>query len=501
MSCNSSSVVGISLEGFLLEHELVAQPAVCRVGERIGAWTVTAFLGSGGSAEVYRIEKEANTAEGTTVTAALKILVRDDAAARARFAQEARLLAAASLPSLSRFYGQGEIAGRPYLVIELLEPVDLPQRERDVAAYLLDVCRAVSDLHRAGLIHRDLKPSNIMRRTNGEIVLIDLGLVKDRTKATDPERDVSVISEKIVSAGTPRYAAPEQLVGGCITRATDVHAIGRLADVAFDSNPPRSWRPIIRRATSSIPEERYQSTEELARAIRHRNDGRRFLLAAAMLGVVVLGVSAAISFWRTTIAPTLAWHALCENVTTNLVVRELVCEQLTTNTVGGVKFVAPEHVYQKAVKWRAATLVRLNGRTNEFERPIWLDASREYFIEGPGVLAADLQVEGDASVRVHLKNCFLFNHSTVPIDKAGIRYVFEGGAYLNFVNQDESPRSVVNDHVEGFDGALDVIRFRGPMTRKSLDLGRMSDFLSLSVSLSREKMGVYERRILSCHFA
>jgi hypothetical protein len=340
-----------------------------------------------------------------------------------------------------------------------------------------------------------------MCRTNGEIVLIDLGLVKDRTKATDPERDVSVVSEKIVSAGTPRYAAPEQLVGGRITRATDVHAIGRLADVAFDSNPPRSWRPIIRRATSSIPEERYQSAAELAHAIRHRNDGRRVILVAAMLGVVVLGVSAAMSLWRTAIAPTLAWHALCENVTTNLVVRELVWEQLTTNMVGGVMLVVPERAYREVVKRQLATLVRVNGRTNEFVRPIRLDASCEYFIEGPGVLAADLQVESDAPVRIHLKNCCLFNHSTVPIDKAGIRYVFEGGAYLNFVNQDESPRSVVNDHVEGFDGALDVIRFRGPMTRESLDLGRMSDFLSLSVSLSREKMGVYEWRMLSCHFA
>ena len=302
-----------------------------------------------------------------------------------------------------------------------------------------------------------------MRRTNGEIVLIDLGLVKDRTKATDPEHDVSVVSEKIVSAGTPRYAAPEQLVGGCITRATDVHAIGRLADVAFGSDPPRSWRPIIRRATSSIPEERCQSAEELAHVIRHRNDGRRVILVAAMIGVVVLGVSAAMSLWRMAIAPTLAWHALCENVTTNLVVRELVWEQLTTNMMGGVMLVVPERAYREVVKRQSATLVRVNGRTNEFARPIWLDASREYFIEGPGILAADLRVEGDASVRVHLKNCFLFNRSTVPIDKAGICYVFEGGAYLGFVNQDKLPLSVVNEHIEDFDGALDEIRFKEPM--------------------------------------
>ena len=50
----------------------------------------------------------------------------------------------------------------------------------------------------------------------------------------------------------------------------------------------------------------------------------------------------------------------------------------------------------------------------------------------------------------------------MPIDKANIRYVFEGGAYLNFTEQDEAPRSVINEHIEEFDGANNVIDYKGP---------------------------------------
>ena len=52
-----------------------------------------------------------------------------------------------------------------------------------------------------------------------------------------------IMDGKAVAIGTPRFAAPEQMIGGEVTAAVDVHAIGRLADVAFRSNLPRSWLP------------------------------------------------------------------------------------------------------------------------------------------------------------------------------------------------------------------------------------------------------------------
>lgn len=445
------------LNGFLASHESVAKPKLFAIGSALGEWRVTAFLGSGGNAEVYRVVRNADG-----LAAAAKVLLREDGASKKRFLQEVALLSAQMGRHFAKFYASGEVNGRPYHVCELLEPVDLPENEREIADCLLTVCKAVDALHRAGLIHRDIKPSNIMRRANGELVLIDLGLVKDAMKSSSPERDVSLVDGKAVAIGTPRFAAPEQMIGGEVTAAVDVHAIGRLADVAFRSDLPRPWLPIIRRATSSIPSQRYPSVDALASAIRHRNDKRNAMLAATAVGLLALVVGVTIGLWQTTIGPTLAWRSLCENVTTNLVVKELAWERLVTNEVGNSTMVVPERAYRQVQRPSDITIVRLNGKTNEFDRPIVLDASREYFIEGPGILAANIQAAGGV-VRVHLKNCYLFNRSAMPIDKANIRYVFEGGAYLNFTEQDEAPRSVINEHIEEFDGANNVIDYKGPI--------------------------------------
>ena len=471
------------LNGFLAGHESVAKPKLLAIGASLGEWRVTAFLGSGGNAEVYRVVCGVDG-----LAAAAKVLLREDGASQKRFLQEVALLSAQMGRHFAKFYASGEVNGRPYHVCELLEPVDLPENEREIADYLLTVCKAVDALHRAGLIHRDIKPANIMRRANGELVLIDLGLVKDAVKSSSPERDVSIADGKAVAIGTPRFAAPEQMIGGEVTAAVDVHAIGRLADVAFRSDPPRPWLPIIRRATSSIPTQRYPSADALASAIRHRNDKRNAMLAAAAVGLLALVVGVTMGLWQTTIGPTFAWRSLCENVTTNLVVKELAWERLVTNKVGNSTMVVPERAYRQVEKPSDITIVRLNGKTKEFDRPIVLDASREYFFEGPGILAANIQAMGGV-VRVHLKNCYLFNRSAVSIDKANIRYVFEGGAYLNFTEQDEEPRSVINEHIEEFDGANNVIDYKGP-----------PDPMGYGVCPKRKKTAFYKNLHFPRHF-
>ena len=492
------------LNGFLANHESVAKPKLFAIGSDLGEWRVTAFLGSGGNAEVYRVvridgvdgrartpvapQPEHNEGAVKESVGALKVLLREDDASKKRFRQEVALLSAQMGRHFAKFYASGEVNGRPYHVCELLEPVDLPENEREIADYLLTVCKAVDALHRAGLIHRDIKPSNIMRRANGELVLIDLGLVKDAVKSSSPERDVSIVDGKAVAIGTPRFAAPEQMIGGEVTAVVDVHAIGRLADVAFHSDPPRPWLPIIRRATSSIPTQRYPSADALATAIRHRNGKRNVMIAAATVGLLAFVVSATIGLWRTTIGPTLAWRSLCENVTTNLVVKELAWERLVTNKVGNSTMVVPERAYRQVQKPSDITIVHLNGKTNEFDRPIVLSASREYFIEGPGILAANIQAAGGIA-RVHLMNCYFFNRSAVPIDKANIRYVFDGGAYLNFTEQDELPRSVINEHIEEFDGANNVIDYKGP-----------SDPTGYGICPSRKKSSFYKNLHSPRHF-
>ena len=87
----------------------------------------------------------------------------------------------------------------PYVIIELLEPVDTPTTERGIAAYLLKICESVRTLHLSGFVHRDLKPKNIMCRKSGDIVLIDFGLAKDTCEPPNPRPDISIVSGKVVA--------------------------------------------------------------------------------------------------------------------------------------------------------------------------------------------------------------------------------------------------------------------------------------------------------------
>ena len=231
-------------------------------GTIFGDWRVTAFIGRGGNGEVYCAE---HTALGTP--AAVKVLIREDERAKARFLREAKLLAVLKSDAFPRFFAYGEANGHLYLAMELLEPGDMPTGERAIARFLLKVCDAVAELHEQGLVHRDIKPGNILWRRDGGLapapaesgrtcrpataavpVLADLGLVKDVTTSNAGRSAADVT---LGGVGTPGYGAPEQMERGEATVASDIHALGVLADRCFGGHPPRAWTRIIEHATSS----------------------------------------------------------------------------------------------------------------------------------------------------------------------------------------------------------------------------------------------------------
>ena len=282
-----------SIEAMCASHGPVASDGRFAPGEVFGEWRIAAFIGRGGNGEVYCAEHVAN---GTP--AALKVLVREDECAKARFAREARLLSELKSAAFPKFFEYGEANGCPYLVMELLEPGELPSGDRSVARFLRQMCGAVAELHALGYVHRDIKPSNILWRTVGRglrprrigrartpaapqrdavPVLADLGLVK-AVATSDIGRPTADIT--IGGVGTPGYGAPEQMERGEATVESDIHALGVLADRCFGGYPPRAWARVIERATSSIPARRYPSAAAFARAIRHRNSRFRAFLAA-----------------------------------------------------------------------------------------------------------------------------------------------------------------------------------------------------------------------------
>ena len=455
--------------------------AILTAGAVLGNWRVEAFLGRGGSGEVYRVVHSV-----TRTPAAAKVLAKDDSTAAKRFLDEIAFLkewhesVGTAVPSrpqpFPRYYESGEINGRQFVIMELLEPIDVPTDEKGVANYLTNVCSCVRALHLSGIVHRDLKPKNIMRRLGGEVVLIDFGLAKSPFVSARPRTDVSIVSGKAVGVGTPEYAAPEQLTGGEISPAADIHALGRIANAAFGGRPLRSWEVIIRRATSSIPAQRYETVDDFATAIRNRNRFRNFIRTGLVAAIFAL--FAGVFVGRDEIplvrdvSSQMRFNAICETVATNIVTQQFLWEQLETNKFGSVHL--KERAFRSITNAIDVTLVRLNRGTNVFVRPLRLKPNHEYWVIGPGTLDASVTSSG-TNTTIRLKNCVFLNRSSVPFKNTGIRYAFQGGAYLNFTNLDR-PKDFTARQFEGFDGLFDAIRFKGPEAIKEITDLRFSYF-------------------------
>lgn len=149
-----------------------------------------------------------------------------------RFHQEVAALEAISHPNVVRIYGHGTApTGAPFLAMEFIEGVTLRDRLR-VGALEPNVCgmlllqlgRALAEIHMHHIYHRDLKPENVMIRTSAppghELVLIDfsMAIVKD------PDRSMQGISRV---GGTVHYMAPEQAVGHAGPEA-DIYSMAKV---------------------------------------------------------------------------------------------------------------------------------------------------------------------------------------------------------------------------------------------------------------------------------
>jgi len=98
---------------------------------------------------------------------------------------------------------------------------------------LVGLTEGVMALHAAGKLHRDLKPSNVKVEDNGQVVILDFGLVTD----LDVQRDGGQIS---IVSGTVPYMSPEQGAGESLTEASDWYALGVMLYEALAGRLPYS---------------------------------------------------------------------------------------------------------------------------------------------------------------------------------------------------------------------------------------------------------------------
>jgi serine/threonine-protein kinase len=205
------------------------------IGRHLGPYEILSILGVGGMGVVYRARDTKLQRE-----VAIKVLphaVATDPDCVARFAREARLLAALNHPHIATVYGLEEVDGFFGLVMELVEGETLAERLAGgplASAEAIGLAKQLVDgleaAHDSGMIHCDLKPSNIKLRADGTVKILDFGLAKilasaPETSNTGLVRRPSQTRLGVVT-GTPAYMSPEQAQGYPVDRRTDVWAFG-----------------------------------------------------------------------------------------------------------------------------------------------------------------------------------------------------------------------------------------------------------------------------------
>jgi serine/threonine protein kinase/Tol biopolymer transport system component len=218
--------------------------SMARFGGRVfGAYRLVSPLGHGGMGVVWLAERCDGHFEGR---AAVKLpdlvrVTRSDA----RFRREASILARVTHPNIAHLIDAGVSPdGQPYLVLEFVDgqPIDryCDERTLDVPSrieLMLHVLDAVAHAHANRIVHRDIKPSNVLVRTDGHVKLLDFGIAK-LLERDDQAAMATTLTLEQGSALTPAYAAPEQVSGGKVTTATDVHALGVLLYVLLTGQHP-----------------------------------------------------------------------------------------------------------------------------------------------------------------------------------------------------------------------------------------------------------------------
>ena len=265
-------------------------------------------------------------------TVALKLVTPElalDERFKERFARETEITMALEHPNVVPIHDAGDVDGRLYLAMRLVEGTDLrallategalePVRALAICG---QVANALDAAHRKGLVHRDVKPSNVLLDANEHVYLADFGLTRRL-------EEQGAQAGEGRSVGTPAYLAPEQIEGTPVDGRADVYSLGcvlfecltgsvpyrrtsRLAAAwahleeeppsasELGSDLPEALDAVIRKALAKEPDERYPTcgalivAAEQALGLRQRPTVRRRTVLLVVAATIAVALAAA----------------------------------------------------------------------------------------------------------------------------------------------------------------------------------------------------------------
>lgn len=266
------------------------------IGETISHYRIMEKIGAGGMGEVYRAHDDRLKRD-----VAIKILPAEfsaEANSRGNLLREAQSASALNDPHICTIYEVGEVNGRAFIVMELVEGRSLKELIPSgglppalVARYGAHIAAALAHAHDHNIIHRDVKTANVVITPSGQAKVLDFGLAK-RTKGnetTEVTLSTSAVTQPGTLAGTLAYMAPEVLRGGEADTRSDLWALGvalyematgrlpfsgrtgyELSSAALREPPaplpsllPAALRLVIGRCLEKEPGHRYQRAGEV----------------------------------------------------------------------------------------------------------------------------------------------------------------------------------------------------------------------------------------------
>jgi serine/threonine protein kinase len=263
-------------------------------GTPFGQYRLIELLGRGGMGEVWRAYDTV-----TDRVVALKVLPANfaqDSVFQQRFRREAHAAAQLNEPHVVPIHTYGEIDGRLFVDMRLIEGRDLqtvlttgPLSQQRAVLIVEQVAKALYAAHAVGLVHRDVKPSNILVDDNDFAYLIDFGIARAAGETG--------LTNTGATIGTWSYMAPERFQGDTADARADIYALAcvlyesltgqlpfpgqtleQIAIAHMTQAPPRpseisdgvptAMDDVIATGMAKNPDQRYASAVELARAGR-----------------------------------------------------------------------------------------------------------------------------------------------------------------------------------------------------------------------------------------